>query len=412
MEKLFANKFLRASSLVYLGSLGVNLLNYIFNLVIGRILVPEQFGEIAAIFSLTFILGVPATALGTTIAKYVAEKKSLNETSLIASIYTFVTTRVVLFSLLILVLYEIFVPFLSQILKIPHEPLIIFGFYLPFSFLTSLNNGTLQGMHSFGHFSISNILVSVGKLILGVLFVKLGYGVSGVITAVVLGSTISYFYGLVVIYLTLPKNKTKQLLTYSWKGVIKRLSNILLATLFLALFMNIDVILAKSFLTDYLAGQYASLSVVSKIISYGSLGIIAVLVPLAASSKTTNNSGRHLLLISLTIVTLISLPLLLIFTFFPTFIIGLLFGSKYILYANLLWIFALTAFLTTISSLIVNYFLAITNHKFQIFLIVSVVLELILIFLFHENIKNIIFANLITSIFLTLILFFQTLQEK
>ena len=57
-------------------------------------------------------------------------------------------------------------------------------------------------------------------------------------------------------------------------------------------YTNIDVVLAKHYLSPYLAGQYSALSVTGKIIAYGSGAFITVMFPMVAASHI-NNDGKE-----------------------------------------------------------------------------------------------------------------------
>ena len=87
MEKKFEStryNLVKSTGFVLFGSVIINILNYIFTILIGRLLGPAAYGEVAVILGLSTILTVPALSLTTFMAtysaKYKAEKKisSLN----------------------------------------------------------------------------------------------------------------------------------------------------------------------------------------------------------------------------------------------------------------------------------------------------------------------------------------------
>lgn len=55
--------FITSSSIIFAGAFVVNVLNYVFTLVISRLVGVAAFGEVTALFSLLLIVSVPAAAL-------------------------------------------------------------------------------------------------------------------------------------------------------------------------------------------------------------------------------------------------------------------------------------------------------------------------------------------------------------
>lgn len=70
--KLLNSSFFSSSSIIFAGSFAVNVLNYVFTLVMSRLLGVEEFGEVTALISLLLIISVPATTLTMLMAREAA----------------------------------------------------------------------------------------------------------------------------------------------------------------------------------------------------------------------------------------------------------------------------------------------------------------------------------------------------
>ena len=68
-----AERFYRDSAWLTIALLSVNVSNYVLNVAISRILGRAQFGEVAAILALLYVLNVPTSAIQTLLTREVAQ---------------------------------------------------------------------------------------------------------------------------------------------------------------------------------------------------------------------------------------------------------------------------------------------------------------------------------------------------
>lgn len=402
MINIFRHSFFKSSSIVLVGFAVVSVLNYTFTLVMGRMLISEQFGEVSTLLALSVIIGVPSATLIKIMAKYTAGFKARSQTSMISSLFKFFARYSLAFGAAILLLFWILIPWLGSFFKIESLPLFIFSLILPISLLSALNTGTLQGLQKFVPFSLIGVIGTVLKLVLSVILVYLGFSVPGVMLALVISGLASYFYGLVKVKPSLkagrsvPSESARK--EIQWKDIVSYGQIIFWTTLLLALFLNVDVILAKHYLSSYLAGQYAALAVTGKIIFYGSGIFVTVMFPMVvASHASQDGKEKGLLKISLGIMVAISVLVLIFFTIFPEFAIRMLFGVKYLEVAPYLGWFGLAMVFYSLASVFVNYFMAVHARKFIYPFAAAIILQIILIILFHHDILAITMSVLAAS---------------
>jgi O-antigen/teichoic acid export membrane protein len=399
------NSLIKSGIVVVIASVGVNFLNYIFNVIIARLLQPHQFGEVTVLVGLTTLMNVPATTLTTVMAKHISYLKGSNNTDLVSTQTKSIERLVLVSGFALLAIFWFITPFISSFLKIHTLPIYIFGLLLPLSLLTAVNTGVLQGLQQFNQYSLKAIITTVLKLVLSIAVILAGFVVSGVMGALVISTLIAYIYGYqkvsqIISSHTIPKEPYAFSLT--WKK-LSGVSTIFMATMLLTLLSSIDITLAKHFLPSDTAGFYSALSVSGKIISYGSSALVAVMFPLLSHAIVSkNNKERYYFFTTLKVVVGIAGVTLLLFILFPKLVVSLLLGSSYLQVASFLPVMAIAMFLNTISIVFINYFMAHNSKRYLYGLGLVIAIYVISILFFHATITNFVNSLLFSSILLTI----------
>src|SRR3989304_3572923 len=401
------NDYTKWSLIVLAGSLLASFLNYGFTLIMGRMLSQSSFGEVSAIFGLMVILVAPTQAISNYVSRHIsflAGKKDY----LTARVWLWKVSRSVFyFSLILLLVFWLLIPPLSRFLGINFLPLIVFSFSLPFAFMLSVYAGALQGLKSFKAFSFQNILGAVLKLFLAVIFVYIGLFAPGVMLAMAISLTAAYFYNYTKIKSFWKKMNLEERIETRPSGTVlknifsKSFLDVFLAALLVALISNIDVILAKHFFEPELAGEYAALSAVGKILIYIASAFVTVMFVVVSESHTASSPRTFKAFRSaLGYITAVSLPVIFVFGFAPNIVVRIFFGATYIKIAPHLPIFSIAMFLLSLSIAFVHYFLAIRNNSFLFPFAAGALLQIVLISLYHSSIQNIVISVLWSSTFL------------
>src|SRR5665647_913598 len=159
-KKLFSN-----SSIVFAGTIIGSFFSYLFNMLTGRYLGPEKYGEFTALLSLMLILSVAGGAIMTVTMKYsselVAKKyfKALNKLFKIFSKYT------AIFAISLVVFTLLFVKPIGAFFSINDiVPICITLTSFFFGFLLVVNRGVLQGGQRFFDVSFNGALEALLKL--------------------------------------------------------------------------------------------------------------------------------------------------------------------------------------------------------------------------------------------------------
>ena len=136
-----ARKALEGSTLLFVAMMLVNVLNYGYALVLGRLFGPAQYGAYASFISLFLLITLLPMTLQQVNAKYTAMGESVTR-------YT-VQLALIIGSVLGIMLAITSSP-LSQLINLPQSWLIGLGAVLPFYALIGALRGEVQGQQAFG----------------------------------------------------------------------------------------------------------------------------------------------------------------------------------------------------------------------------------------------------------------------
>ncbi len=404
LDLLTETGFLASSSVIFAGSFVINVLNYVFTLIMSRLLNVEDFGEVAALLSLFLIVSVPATALSMLMARESAHHNE--QGGGVRQLFVRMSKYSMIGAVGLWAIFLLFVPFVSEYLQIPTLPIYIFSLLLPLTVLGALQSGTLQGLQEFFFLSKQGVLGTIVKLAASVALVAAGFSVAGVMGALVLASVCGLVYGFFVTrsLLVRPGSGNVQISSQT-QTMFRIFGSILLTTFLLTLLSNVDVLLAKHYLSPELAGHYSALSTVGKILIYGVGAFITVLLPMAAAAYARGEGEeRKMLWLSLGTVASASLAAFVVFSVFPQLTISLLFGGRYLDIAQHLGTFTIAMACIALATTFINYFVATRNTSFVYLLGIGIAAEVALIALYHDSLGAITLSLVLSSALLLLLM--------
>jgi len=382
--------------------------NYLYQVLMGRMLSLQDFGTLAALVNFFAFASVPVGALTTITIQKVAVLKAHNQ---------FGELRYVLFRLMkvfamvgigLAVLFLLFTIPVTKFLRLDSvRPYVILSIATSFIALTALLRGALPGLQRFKELSWNTILDSVVKLGLAMLFVTLSFGIAGAVGAVAIASALACGV-LVVKFIKEFRNITPQAISLA---DLPHLGIIVVSwTLALTTLQNIDMIFVKRFFSADEAGLYAAMSILGKIIFFASTSVAGVLLPMAIELYEAGNHQAHrkLMVRALLLLLCIGLIGLFFYWFMPSFIVSILFGVRYLPFVQYLPKFALVAVGLSIVQLFASYFLAIRRKWFLVVLIGAPVVEGVVLFFFHASVDQVIntLILVVSSLACLLALFF------
>lgn len=405
------SKVARGSLVVLVGTLGGSFLNYLFHLVMGRLLSPAEYGVLVSLFSLLYIVGVPGAVLGTTAAKFASKYKAKGDFKAVTEALVW-TSKVILASgLTLLFLSFLFRCQIAGFLRISNPLLpVLFSVFIVLLILGSVPTGFLQGLLRFKAFSFISFLGPLLKLLLGVGLAALGFGVFGVTWGLILSSILITIITLAL----LKKNLRFPFLESSF--VVSDLLQYALPTtvilLALTSFYNADVVLVKHFFSPEEAGIYSSVVTLGRIIFFGLSSVGVVMFPVASEKYESGRDPSAVFVNSLKLVGLGALLAVVLYSLFPGLLVRILFGEAYIGVVPYLGLFALFMALYSLVNLLVQFFLSIREMRIAGPLCALAAIQALALWFFHGSLLQVIRVNIAVAVFSLVALGFYYLWGK
>lgn len=403
--KIILNPLFSGSTIMIVGSNSTNFLNYLFHLVMGRMLGPLGYGELASLISLIGLISVIPGSVSLVVIKYIASAKTEQEVSLLAGWLKDKTLKI---SIVVFLLVLILSPLATSFL---HLSKTIYFVFIALSFLFSLpsvlNRAILQGLLRFKEMVLSVLVENAAKLTLGVILVYIGFGVTGAIFGYVISIMVGWYLTTIFIKYKAAKQynpNLKPMIYFTFPVIIQAISTTSL--------YSSDLILVKHFFSSYEAGLYASLSTLGKIIFFATGPISAVMFPLISKRSALGSSYKKIFLFSLLITAFSSLCLLFIYFFDPQLMIRLLYGSSYLGASSLLFWFGLFITLFTLSSSLISFNLSLGRTAVVIFPLLAAIAQILIIWFYHTSLFTVIMISIsISALLLISLLVYSILKE-
>jgi len=362
-------------------------------MLMGRMLGPAQYGEMAAILSLLTIVAVGGGVVMTTTMYYSGEMYGRGNIAGIKKLAQIFSKFVFMMSIFFFLLGIILARPIANFFSIEHVvPVIIAFASFIFGFVILVNKGILQGTQRFVAFSLIGILEMVLRVFLAVIFVKIGLALSGAIAAAVIATALAYlatYWPLSKLWHNIKAEDTTDF-HFDRHEVTAYTTPVLITTLLLAIILNLDVILVKHYFPTDQAGLYAAVSTVGKIILYLTAPIISVMFPMILEKKSRGQKHFKMLLFSLGLTVIGAVLVLAVYSAAPTAVVRILYGSGFIELSYLLPQLGIFILFYTLINLLANYFLAVKNFIFIYFMSAGLVLVLIWTALSHTSIAGMI----------------------
>ena len=421
-KRLTSDRLFFNSVLIFFFVMLGNFFNYLFQIAMSRNLSVSNYGTLNALLSLLVITSIPSGALTAFSAKNISNNLAAGDISEAIKFIKYTILKTFLYDCLFLAIFIICIPFLMNFMKIDsYFYYIITGLAIFLIFPFSLLLGSLQGSRMYLSLGLFSALSSIIKFILAIALVYAGLKVAGALFSVAVSPLFIIIAAAVVLFLYLKhrqgrvgekykvKDKTEGNVLKTGRFYFLSLFSVLLIYTF---FTNIDLITVKHFFPAYKTGIYSVADILGKIILYFPSAIVLVMFPEVSHAHATNNKTRHILLKTIIITFIMCLLLEIFYILFPDKIISLLMGAKYISSAPLLTLYGLSMFPFAFINIFINYFMAVNNSKILIPMFLFSLLEILLFYLIHYSLTEIILTVMITGWAVMLVLFIYAFHEE
>lgn len=394
------------SAVMVIGSNLVSFLNYLYHLVMGRMLGPSGYGELASLISIIGLLGVIPGSINLVIIKYVSGARDENETDKLIHWLKAKSLRIIIiFCLVVLALS----PLISSFLNIRIFYLWLIAVSFLFSLQSMINRAILQGLLRFKEMVFSLLTENTAKLLIGMFLVLFGLAVGGAMWGIVIAALLGLY--ITNLYLNI-RRKNMLKLTPDIKSMLKFTIPVIIQSISTTSMYSSDVILVKHFFTSHEAGIYASLSTLGKIIFFGAGPIGSVMFPLVSLRKSRGENYQKIFFLSFLATLLFAVGIAFIYFVAPQFAIKMLFGSAYLESSKLLIWFGFFIGMFTLSVLLINFGLSLGRIKIVILPLLAAGLQIMLIIFFHQSLFSVVFVStLVAALLLASLLIYLILGK-
>lgn len=350
------------------------LLNYAYNIAMGWLLPPDQYGILGVAISFLAILSLfVGAAFPLTVAKFLSES---NDDSIKHKVFK--SSLVGNLGIALLVSFFFYALYSSGIIRLDltYRPFVLFIIIaLLFSSMGGVYNSALQGMFRFKKFGLIGVATTATKLISAVLLVVLGLGVVGAFFGLIAGTVVGLLMAVIF------TSDFKYWKTKGWanRKIYSFAFPMFFGTFFMTLLMNLDILgvkfLSENVLSDTLTGYYRSALILAELPVFAVGALVGTMFPyISRYSSTNSNYSNKTLKYTILMICPVCIALFVI----PSSMIALVFPPAYAAASGALGILALGMGFFTVITALVGIFQAMHRPRVPaIILMLSIAVDVI-----------------------------------
>lgn len=424
--KKYIDKFTKQVILIFFYLSIFNLLNLLFQLYMVRTLHPVEYGILNSLLSILVIISLPAGTIQTAITKFVSTFHAHGQLKKLKLFLINSIKKASILGLLIFTLIFFGSRGISSFLHIQSKIMVIMvGFIMFFSILLPINLGGLLGLNKYGHYGINMTFSGLLKLVISIILVSLGLNIMGALNGIFLSIIITFCLTSIFLKRSITsisnsiefkdeiyiENCGNNQSKVNFLDVYKYIFPVAITSFGFMILTNIDIILVKHFFHPEDAGYYSIAQMVGRVILFLPGPIMTVMFPEIAKLNANSKDVIPTLRKSLKLVFLLCGIVTLVCFYFPSYILRILAKNIYPESIPLVFLFALSMTFFSLANTLSTYFLSINKINFIFPLILFVLLQLILILVFHNTMRQILYILCVIS-FLVFTSFFFLVKWK
>ena len=369
----------RAALWVLAASTIANVFGYGYQVVMARLLRPEDYAILTALFGILILESLAAQVIQSATARLAAQYKARGED---AALHVFVrrwSTRVLVGASLPALLVVITAPVVGPALALPAASVALLGVALWLAAPLTFTGGLLQGLGHFGWFGWYFIVQAVARLAIGVLLVEAGAGVSGAFIGAVAALAVALLLSLIPL---VPLFRAARGAVHEIELGAGETRFFLLAAVIMlayAALTNMDAIASRALLPAADAGAYAGAITMSKVVLFAPIAVGFILLERTARAQARGLDTDRPLFVALAFVLVTSGGLTIAYLVAPAFFTRVVVGAQYPLAAALIGPYAVAALLNALLSLWIAHFIGRGEMRVGLLLAVAVAAEVGLI---------------------------------
>ncbi len=353
-----------AKGLVFVGAATMvgNGAAYLLSMIAARQLVPAEFGAFGALLGVLIIVSTLSMAMQALTARRVsvaiADRPRVEGQAIRFSVLLGAAIAVIGVGVAVPLAALFTIPYAAMALGLASIGFVVFG---------TGSLGIAQGREEHLRFAGGFIANGVGRALFGIVFVLIWPNVVGVSAGIFFGVA----FGSIVSYLVICRGRWARSLPAGGPAEFGHIAHALIVLFTLT---NIDMLLARIFLTEDQSGEYSVGVLLAKIAFFLPNAIIIVLFP-----KMTSGDSRRTVLVATGLTALMGLAITAFSALFGDLVIRILGGAQYTELGSEAWLFALAGSSFALVQVLLYARLAAQDRKSVVLVWIALVVQVTVI---------------------------------
>lgn len=371
----------------------VNGSNYLFHVVISRMVGPAEYGGLAALLAVVLVLSVPFGVIQTAVADKTATLRSNGRERDVRDLAQSVLKTAMPFAWAAGVVVALLSPLLSLFLDVDIVSALLLAPFVVASVPISVAQGVLQGEHRFQALAALQVTAALLRLALGIALVWAGLGVIGAVLATALGTSLTVPLAFRVLHVGRRAWRSARATLMALRG---DLAPALLGLTCFWLLAEADIALARHFLGGDESGYYSSAGLLARALLFLPAAVGVVAFPRFVAARAEDSERMRWLQASTVGVGILALGGFAFLLVLREPLIVLAFGERFAAAADLLPILAVAMGWMAVVNVLVYFHIAMASRAYLICL-GGVVAEAAAIAAFHETAEQVAVATAIVA---------------
>lgn len=386
----------RSLAFAWAAAMLANVANWGFNIYLNHSLDLLAFSQIITLINILIVISTIALALQYSLTHFIPKILILEPKSLSLFISNSLMVLLILFLILsggVFVTREVWSTYLN--LSLTHLEMLLFSLAAGGVFINSFTKGLIFGGR---WYYLAGIFLAIEAMVKLVWLTSGG----GALTAITISLILPYFIALTLIFkrfhfsFSFSNQWTMPILGFTMSSLLITVSGQLL--------LFTDLIVVKHFFDSQLAGVYATITLIGKMIYFFVTSIVNILVPEVSSRVAANTSAKDLLVKSIVFALVAGLTTSAIFSFLPQLSLALFLDPEKVnLALPYVLPYGLVATLVSLIIIISSYYIFTGLRYFLIANAFGIILQIILMQFFHQSLQQIVQVMLFSSSFTLLL---------
>ena len=357
-----------------------NVLAYGYQVVKARLLRPEQYAALTALFGILILESVSSQVIQSATATLAARYRARGEQDALHAFVRRWSVRVGAAGAVLGAAILLLSPLIASALALPALSVALLGVTLFLALVFTFALGLLQGLARFVWMGSTLIAQAASRLGVGVaLVLLLGLGVDGAFTGATAALAVSLAVAAIPLLPLLRAARGSTAVVELGPDETRFFALSAVVLLAYAALTNIDAVLARTLLGPEQSGAYAAAVTMGKIVLFAPLAVGFILLERTARAHATGQDSSRELFLALGFVVATSGLVAVAYLFFPDTLVPIVVGSQYPETAKIVPIYGLAALANALLNLWIAYFIGRGEMRIGLLLALAVVVELVLL---------------------------------